>query len=144
MALKFKEVNKLKFKEVNKNVESIVDNLFQDDPVELHKIKDNQEFFKKVEDKPLSMDVVSIPVFGTSVDFNAILKENLWDRTAYFVDMMCDGFAHMTVEQLKKYLAKKRKLPMNIIWLLIILMLVGVAVIVLILFLKGGGLGGIV
>jgi len=127
-------------KEINRDVDKLVDTLFQDDPVELHKIKDNKEFFKIVEEEPLPTEIVSIPVFGTSVDFNAILKENLWDRTAYFVDMMCDGFAHMTVEQLKKYLAKKRKVSMNIIWLLIILAAVGVAVIVLILFLKGGGI----
>lgn len=132
----------MEFKKVNKNddVDQLVDTLFQDDPVELQKIKDNKKFIETVEATPLSTEVASIPVFGTSVDFNAILKENLWDRTAYFVDMMCDGFAHMTVEQLKKYLAKKRKMSMNIIWLMIILAAVGVAVIVLILFLKGGGI----
>ena len=129
----------MEFKE-GKNVDKLVDTLFQDDPVELHKIKDNKDFFRRVEEEPVSTEVASIPVFGTSVNFNAILKENLWDRTAYFVDMMCDGFAHMTSEQLKKYLAKKRKVSMNIIWLMIILAGVGVAVIVLILFLKGGGI----
>ena len=134
----------MEFKTQNKkilDVDKAIDTLLKENPVELKKIKDNKAFLKKVAEEPLSMDVASIPVFGTSVDFNAILKNNIWDRTAYFVDMACDGFAHMTVEQLKKYLAKKRKLPNTILWILLILMFVGVGIIVLILFLKGGGIG---
>lgn len=125
----------------NKNIDEVdaaIDQMMHDNPVELKKIKDNKIFLKEIEAHPLPVEVVSIPVFGTSVDLNAILKNNLWDRTAYFVDMMCDGFAHMTLEQLKKYLEKKRKMPMNIIWLMIILAAVGVGVVILILFLKGG------
>jgi len=133
----------MEFKTKEKDVENAIDKLLRENPVELKKIKDNKEFLKKIKDDPIPAEVASIPVFGTSVDFNAILKTNIWDRTAYFVDMACDSFAHMTFEQLKKYQAKKRKVSMNIIWLLIILMAVGVGVIVLILFLSGGGLGGI-
>ena len=125
-------------------VDIAIDNLLKESPVELKKIRDNKEFIKEVKEHPLPLDVASIPVFGTSVDLNAILKNNLWDRTAYFVDMACEGFAHMTYEQLKKYLAKKRKIPNNILWLLLILMFVGVSVIILILFLQGGGLGDII
>ena len=124
-------------------VDNAIDQLLKENPVELKKIKDNKEFLKQVEDNPLPLEVASVPVFGTSVDLNAILKNNIWDRTAYFVDMACDGFVHMTMEQQKKYLAKKRKLPTNILWLMLILMFVGVGVIVLILFLQSGGLGGI-
>jgi len=134
----------MEFKTQNKkilDVDKAIDTLLKENPVELKKIKDNKAFLKKVAEEPLSMEAASIPVFGTSVDFNAILKNNIWDRTAYFVDMACDGFAHMTVEQLKKYLAKKRKLPNTILWILLILMFVGVGIIVLILFLKGGGIG---
>ena len=123
------------------DVDKIVDNFLKESPVELKKIRDNKDFLNEVRDKPLSMECASIPVFGTSVDLNAILKNNIWDRTAYFVDMACDTFAHMTVEQLKKYLAKKRKIPNTVLWILLILMFVGVGVIVLILFLKGGGIG---
>ena len=134
--MEFKKTQKLK-------VEDDVDQLFKDRTVELKKIKDNQKFIKEIEDKPLLHEVASIPVFGTSVDFNAILKDNIWNRSAYTVDMLCDMFLHMNIERMKKYLAKKRKLPTNIIWLLIILAAAGVGVIVLILFLKGGGLGGL-
>ena len=136
----------MEFKESKTKIDAVdkaIDNLLKENPVELEKIKDNKKFFDEVKDKPIPVEVASIPVFGTSVDLNAILKNNLWDRTAYFIDMQCDGFAHMTYEQLKKYLPKKRKMPSNIIWLLIILLLVGVGVIVLILFL-GGNLGGLV
>lgn len=124
-------------------VEDDIDQLFSDRPMELKKIRDNQKFIQKIEEKPLPVEVASIPVFGTSVDFNAILKDNIWNRSAYTVDMLCDMFLHMNIERMKKYQAKKRKMPKNIIWLLLILMLVGVAVFVLVLFLKGGGLGGI-
>lgn len=125
-------------KTIDDDVDDAIDKLLQEHPVELKKIKDNKKFISEIETKPLPTEVASIPVFGTSVDLNAILKNNIWDRTAYFIDMECDTFAHMTLEQLKKYLAKKRKMPMNIIWLMIILMGVGVAVNILILFLKGG------
>ena len=124
-------------------VEDDIDQLFKDRPAELKKITDNQKFLKEIEEKPLPVDVASIPVFGTSVDFNAILKDNIWNRSAYTVDMLCDMFLSMNIEKMKKYQAKKRKIPMSIIWLMIILMLVGVGVIVLILFLKGGGFGGL-
>ena len=100
-------------------VEEDVDRLFKDRPVELKKIRDNQEFIKEIEDKPLPQSVASIPVFGTSVDFNAILKDNIWNRSAYTVDMLCDMFLSMNIERMKKYQAKKRKLPMNIIWLIV-------------------------
>jgi len=133
----------MEFKKVEQKkdeVDAAIDKMLQNNPVELKKIKDNKIFIKKIEEHPIAVDVASIPVFGTSVDLNAILKNNIWDRTAYFVDMMCDDFAHMTLENLKKYLAKKRKLSMNIIWIMIILAAVGVGVIILILFLKGGGI----
>jgi len=122
-------------------VEDDIDQLFKDRPAELKKITDNQKFLKEIEEKPLPVDVASIPVFGTSVDFNAILKDNIWNRSAYTVDMLCDMFLSMNIEKMKKYQAKKRKIPMNIIWLMIILMMVGVGVIVLILFLQSGGIG---
>jgi len=130
------------FKE-ERRVEDEVDYLFKDNPNELKKIRDNQQFINEVQNNPLPDDIASIPVFGTSVSFNNILKKNIWDRSIYTVDMLCDTFVSMTYEQLKKYMAKKRKMPMNILWLMIILMAVGVGVIVLILFLKSGGLGGI-
>ncbi|GAG48805.1 unnamed protein product [marine sediment metagenome] len=126
------------------NAEDEVDQLFKDRPIELKKIKDNQKFIKEIEDKPLLHKVASIPVFGTSVDFNAILKDNIWNRSAYTVDMLCDMFLHMNIERMKKYQAKKRKLPTNILFLLLILVFVGVGLIVLILFLQGGGLGDII
>jgi len=126
-------------KELN-DIDVAIDKLLQDNPVELKKIKDNKVFLNKVKEDPLPAEVVGISVFGTSVDFNAILKTNIWDRTAYFVDMACDSFAHMTYEQLKKYQAKKRKMSNNLLWILLILMFVGIAVVVLILFLKGGGI----
>ena len=134
----------MEFKETQReNVGDDIDQLFKDQSVELKKIRDNQEFIREIEDKPLPVEVASIPVFGTSVDFNAILKDNIWNRSAYTVDMLCDMFLHMNIKRMLKYEAKKRKLPMNILWLMIILMFVGVGVIILILFLKGGGLGGL-
>ena len=71
-------------------VEDDIDQLFKDRPAELKKITDNQKFLKEIEEKPLPVDVASIPVFGTSVNFNAILKDNIWNRSAYTVDMLCD------------------------------------------------------
>ena len=130
---------KTKDKQVNADDE--VDRLFSDRPVELKKIRDNQKFIREIEEKPLPTEVASIPVFGTSVDFNAILKDNIWNRSAYTVDMLCDMFLHMNIARMKKYQAKKRKLPNNILWIMLILIFVGVGLIVLILFLKGGGLG---
>lgn len=122
----------------SEEVDTAIDNLFNEHPVELKKIQDNKKFLKEIEVTPFSVDVASIPVFGTSVDLNAILKNNIWDRTAYFVDMQCDDFAHITMEQLKKYLAKKRKLPTNLLFILFILMGVDVGAIILIMFLTGG------
>ena len=129
----------MEFKESKvKESEDEIDRLFKDRPIELKKIQDNKKFIREIEADPLPTEVASIPVFGTCVNFNAILKDNIWNRSAYTVDMLCDMFLHMNIEKMKKYQAKKRKVSNNVIWLLIILMGVGVAVIVLILFLTGG------
>jgi len=133
----------MEFKE-GKNINDEVDYLFKDKPNELKKIRDNQQFINEIQEKPLSEDLSMVPVFGTSVSFNNILKKNIWDRSIYTVDMLCDTFVSMTYEQLKKYMAKKRTMPLNILWLLLILMGVGVGVIILVLFLSNGGLGGII
>ena len=138
----------MEFKKQNtssSSVEEHVDSLFKDRQTELKKIRDNKEFIQKIERHPVPVDHARISVFGTSVDFNSILKDNIWNRSAYTVDMLCDMFLHMNIERMKKYQAKKRKIPMNILWLMLIMIFVGVGVIVLILFLKSGGIdfGGI-
>ena len=119
----------MEFKTKKDNVGDEIVDLFQNRTAELKKIKDNQKFIREVEENPLPVEVASIPVFGTSVDFNAILKDNIWNRSAYTVDMLCDMFLHMNIERMKKYQAKKRKLPTNILWVLLILMFVGVVIV---------------
>jgi len=125
---------KAKNTKVNK-VEDEVDVLFESRPMELKKIRDNKKFISEIEKDPLPVKVASIPVFGTSVDFNAILKDNIWNRSTYIVDMLCDMFLHMDIERKKKYLAKKRKMPMNMIWLIIVMIAAGIGIIVMLLVL---------
>ena len=112
-------------------------------PHELEKINENKAFVKAIKTIPIPDKNATISVFGTSVNVNAILKKNIWDRSIYTVDTLCDMFLGMNIERQKKYLKKKRKTSMNVLWLILLFMGIGIALIIIILFLRSGGLGSI-
>ena len=115
-------------------VEDKIDKLFSNKPETLKKIKENRNFISKVKNYEVKSDKAEVPVFvGKSVNINAILKNNIYNHTAFTIDKICRLHRNMTYEQLKKYQSKKRSVPMRMIWLLIILFGVATVIIVILL-----------
>ena len=113
----------------------------EDLPTELQKVAQNMDFVKEVRDNPIPENKYTVNAFGKNVDVAGILKDNIWNRSIFTTDKLSRMFLSCRLEQLKKYQAKKRSIPFNMIWLIIILFGVVVAVLV-ILFLLPRFMGG--
>ena len=112
-------------------IEDQIDALFKGKPETLKKVKENREFKTFIKENKVSPEYENTMVFGVkSVNYNAILKDNIQDHSVFTIDKLCRMFRNMTYEQLKKYQHKKRSVPFNMIWLLIIMFGVVVAVLV--------------
>ena len=139
----------MEFKENQENVEEQIDQtlneLFTSKPAMLEKIKDNRDFIKNVKKEELPSTTVK--VFGVKdVNVNAILKDNIWNRSIFTTDKLCRMFLGATLAQLKKYEAKKRHASFDAWWILILIFLGVGGVILVIMFLlpKLGNIGGII
>lgn len=114
--------------DINKQVEETLKN----NPDALKRVRDNRRFKKHIRIRRVAPTHENVKVFGVkNVNINAILKDNIWDRSIFTTDHLCRIFLGCTLEQLKKYERKKRMVSMNMLW--IILLMVGVAVVVLVL-----------
>lgn len=124
----------MRFKEEEKdpadaeNVNTAIDKIMEGrSPSEAQRLKDNKKFLKDVVDDPLPKDKETLRVFGVQdVNINAILKDNIWNRSIFTTDHLCRVVFGMRLEQIKKYLGVKRKKPFEH-WMLVLL-IIGVAV----------------
>jgi len=113
------------------NIDDSIDNILKDRPEALKQVKNNRRFKKRISNKRVHPDNENVKVFGVkNVNLNAILKDNLWDRSIFTTDKLCRMFLSMTLEQLKKYERKKRAIPLNMLW--IIMIMIGVVVVILV------------
>jgi flagellar biosynthesis chaperone FliJ len=133
------------FSDVEKKIDSITKKDGQyatsssdkkDIPMELKKVKDNLDFINKVNESNIKKGAVTTEVFGCeTVDISSILKMNLWNRSIYTVDMLDKMIAKMTLNQLKKYLPKKGKKGFEYWWLVLLIIMGGIAITLVIVFL---------
>ena len=122
------------------NIESQVDQMLAGKPESLKKVKDNRRVKKRIRVRRVSKEAENVPVFGAKdVNVNAILKDNLWDRSIFTTDKLCRMFLSCTLEQLKKYERKKRSVPMNMLWIVLLMVAVVAVVIVVLLVLPSLG-----
>lgn len=113
------------------NIENRIDRLLSDKPEALQRVKDNRRFKKRIRFRRIQPSHENVKVFGVkNVNINAILKDNLWDRSIFTTDKLCRMFLSMTLEQLKKYEKKKRSVPLNMMWIIMIMIGVVVAILV--------------
>jgi hypothetical protein len=109
---------------------------------QLQKTYDNLVFRKRVRDNPV-MTKHGYRVFGAeTVDLNSFLALRLWPRSIYVTDKLLRLVAGSKLEVLKRYIAKKRSVPLNMIWILFIIIGVIVAIVVILILLPkftGGG-----
>jgi spore coat polysaccharide biosynthesis predicted glycosyltransferase SpsG len=128
----------MKFKEEKKettipsndadNVHQAIDSFLSgQSPSEIQRIKDNRHFIKEIAENPLPKEKAIMKVFGVrDVNINAILKDNIWNRSIFTTDHLCRVVFGMRYEQIRKWLAQKRKKPFEH-WMLV-LIIVGVAI----------------
>ena len=100
-----------------------IDLLLEDRPEELKRIQENRAFAIDFEKKPVKESHANVKAFGKNVNINAILKANLENRSIYTVNSLCDMFLSWRLEQLKKYLSKKKTLDFNYAWLIILIII---------------------
>lgn len=113
------------------NLDQQIDEMLKDKPEALKRVKDNRLFKKRIRFRRVAPEHENVEVFGgKSVNINAILKDNLWDRSIFTTDKLCRMFLSMTLEQLKKYERKRRVVPLNMMW--IILIIIGVVAVLLV------------
>ena len=114
-----------------RNVENQVDKLLVERPEALKRVKDNRKFIQTIRNQKIKNSHANVKVFGVkNVNLNAILKDNIWNRSIFTTDKLCRMFLGCTLEQLKKYEKKKRAVPMNMIW--IIILIFGIIIVILI------------
>ena len=114
------------------DLDKSIDEILSDRPDALKLRRDNREFINKLETSKITPAEETVEVFGVkSVNVNAILKDNIWNRSIFTTDKLCRLFLGCTLEQLKKYEKKKRMMSFNVMWILIIMMGIGIAVIVM-------------
>jgi hypothetical protein len=111
--------------DVNKVIDEI--EITGQSPSEQQRIKDNRRFIRTVAEKPLPKNKEKVRVFGVQdVNINACLKENIWNRGIFTTDHLCRVVFQLRYEQIRKWLAQKRKKPFEH-WMLILL-IIGVAI----------------
>ena len=109
-----------------------IDKVLEGRPDALKLRRDNREFINEIEEKQVKKDVATVKVFGVkSVNVNAILKDNIWNRSIFTTDKLCRLFLGCTLEQLKKYERKKRTMGINLMWVLIIVFGIVIAIMVM-------------
>jgi len=125
------------------SINNQIDEMLKDKPEALKRVKNNRRFKKHIRVRRVAPEKENITVFGVkNVNVNAILKDNILDRSIFTTDKLCRMFLSCTLEQLKKYERKKRAVPLNMMWIIMIMFGV-VAVILVVLFLLPR-LGGVV
>lgn len=119
-------------------VESEIDKLLRDYPEELKKVRENRTFLKKASEMPIPKEKAEVKVFGVkNINLNAILKKNIENRSIFTVDHLCKMHYEMTLAQMLKNRKKKRPMPFNLIWLVILIIGVPAAIIILLVLFGG-------
>jgi len=85
-------VRNLEFKEEKKqDMDDDLDKIFKSRPAMIEKIRDNREFVEKI--KKDDLPDTTMKVFGVKdVNVNAILKDNIWNRSIFTTDKLCRMF----------------------------------------------------
>lgn len=120
-----------------------IDSVLSRTPLELKRVTDNLKFIDEIQKNPIPSNTKTVKVFGwETIDVNAILKNNIWNRSIFTVDKLCKLFLKMDLEQKKKYLRKKRPLGFNFLWLMFLI--VGIVIFLLVVIFLLPTLGAVI
>lgn len=127
-----------------KKIEEHEENEFISKPLQLSpeykRAVSNMRWIDRFIKKPIVKGAHAVQVFGCeTVDPRTqVYGDNIWNRSIYTVDELCDIFDSATYEQQGKYITKKRKVGGNLKALLILLGVGGGATIFMILMFMSG------
>lgn len=106
--------------------------------VELETVYENLQYTKQAKENPIPKGTYSKNIFGVElVDMSFVEKDNIWNRGIFTVDKHCRMFLSWRIEQLQKYLKKKRKISSKMAWLIILLAGGGFIIVLILLLLLG-------
>lgn len=90
---------------------------------ELSKVKDNLVFINEIAKDPVEKDTHSELVFGVKrVDpLSVVFGDNIWNRSIFTVDALCDMYDSATLQQRLKYQKQKRRMDSKMGFILILI-----------------------
>lgn len=108
---------------------------------ELTMVKDNLEFIQKMAQKPIKKGVHRVKVFGCKMvdPLSVVCGDNIWNRSIFTVDSLCDGYDSATLQQRLKYQKKPRRMNSNLGF--IIVLVIGAIIAIFVLFMLLGVFG---
>lgn len=100
---------------------------------------DNLMFRNEVRENPIATRINKRVMGVEVVNLNKFINLQLWKRSIYVTDKLIRLVASARLEFLKRYLSKKRHVPMNMIYILIIIFGVVIAIVVILFLLPNLG-----
>lgn len=100
---------------------------------ELRKVKDNLQFIHKIAKNPIKKDVHAEKVFGAVLvdPLPVVFGDNIWNRSIFTVDELCDMYDSATLKQRLKYAHKKRSVDSKLMFILLLVGIGGFAIIIM-------------
>jgi len=100
---------------------------------ELKRVQQNLEFIKTLIEEPLTKGKHAETIFNAeTIDpLTEVYGDNIWNRSIYTVDELCDMNESATLEQRIKYRLKKRKVDSKMLFLLLLLGFGGLCIVLL-------------
>ena len=100
----------------------------------LEQIRENIKFVDKVQNNPVATNFFDEKVFNAeTININPYIEQQALPSSIYFIDKLIRLNTTASLEWQKRYLSKKRKVPMNMIWLLLLLFgVIGVIMVIII------------
>jgi hypothetical protein len=107
---------------------------------EAQRVFDNIKFGDRVEEQPITSKRYDKLVMGyVYITFNNYIHNRIWPRSIYTTDKITRLAVSAKLEFLKRYLSKKRHVPMNLIWIIIIMFIVVIVIVIVLLLLPSLG-----
>lgn len=102
---------------------------------ELKKVKENLQFVHKIASEPIKKDVHAELVFGAKLvdPLPVVYGDNIWNRSIFTVDELCDLHDSATLQQRLKYRKKRRSMDSKMGFILILVVAAVICMIVLLL-----------
>ena len=108
---------------------------------DLQEAKERKDFAKKVEEEPIMTNTMDRKYYNWDViSLGSYIKQMSYPDSIYLTDELIRLSLKADLEMKQKYLDRKRKVPMNMIWILIIFF--GNIIAVLIIAMFGGAIIG--